>query len=408
MDIHDVHTVEPQPLAAYLRTVDPELLKRQARGMTAAGQAQDILQGPALANALRQQQMEMPGVAGQGFAAQGPTMLQGLAVMAGNRQGDNKVRELEAQARALRGETEDATLAELQARNQAAQIDRQAAWENAEANRANQVDRDNIRAEIREEEMRLRGEMIQGERKTFIDQTTGELVHATSRKNGKWIDQNEQPITNTNLIPYEKSIQYRRMGTDYENLKSENDRKTVNGAFDSINRLNHIADISAEMTPADFVGLDSEAWQTAIKTLVPGEWEEWARNNKWISKLTPRAQAYLRETASFAADIRHQLYGSAVTWSEQSFFNAFSPAAFGASVAERNARLAAFEKHAREKVKRVDELNATSIMKSLPSYRGTSSTIAGEAAGSGAPDLSGEISAVKAKIADFLSRKQSP
>lgn len=86
------------------RRIDPSLIDRQARGSSAAGELRDLGRGSAMANALRMSRAKMPGVRGQGAAAQGPSGWNALATVLEQRKGRGQLSAMEEQAGALRGE----------------------------------------------------------------------------------------------------------------------------------------------------------------------------------------------------------------------------------------------------------------------------------------------------------------
>lgn len=97
-----------------VRRIDPRLLEEQAAGMGAQGQLQDMQNSPAMANALRMSQAQMPGVRGQGYAAEGPSGWNALATALERRKGQSQIDSMSEQSKALRGDVTAGQKAGLQ------------------------------------------------------------------------------------------------------------------------------------------------------------------------------------------------------------------------------------------------------------------------------------------------------
>lgn len=349
--IHDVFLPNPQPWQQQ-PTVDPRLLKTQARGIAAANQLADIHQGPAMARALRMQNAEAPGVVGQGYAAQGPTLLQGLAHMAATRQGANQVRDLERQARALRGETDQGIQAQLEAEAQQAQINSQ-----------QQMDLARLASNERIALEKTRQGQMKGAVKPWINEQTGAMVNASHSPGKGMVDERGNEVSVEGMVPFDESRQAKQFGYGFKNLPATA-KKDVIGADFGMRQLNDISNIANSLSPDQLKELQRPGLDVAVRAATPGAFEEYIQqNHKGLSR---EVKQYLQKVNNFASNIRHERFGSALTIGETRLAEAFLPSATGIGLMERADRLNSFYDDFMNQVSAVDNVTGSNFMERMP------------------------------------------
>lgn len=354
-NVHDVYLPGQglDAVAQQLRTIDPQILKRQARGAAASGEIADLYQGPQMAQALRMQNMEMPGVTGEGYSAQGPTLLQGIATMAANRMGSNKVKELENQAKALRGTANEGYLAELesQAQNQA-------------INRQHQSDIAQQQSDARLAKAMAEMGGVASNYEPYVNETTGDIVYAARSKGKGVVDERGEPISIEGLTPFKES-RLGRYGNRFGSLKAA-ERKDVIGADLMIRRLNEINSVADKLTADELKQLQQPGKDVFYQAASPAAFEAYITQN--YKGLSENVKDYMQKLNNFAADIRHERFGSALTYNETRLAEAFLPSATGLTLSDRAKRIDSFANDARLKVESIDNMMSSDFLARLPEY----------------------------------------
>ena len=348
-----------------LPTIDPALLQRQARGMAAANELSALNQGPAMARALRMQDAPAPGVVGHGYAAQGPTLLQGLAHMVSKRQGGNRVREMERQAQALRGEVTGGQQAQLEAQAQQNLIDRQQQMNLAQIQSDERLKRDIALNQQRIDLENVRQGGVTGPYKAYFNPETGDFKYAARSKGKGMVDENVQPTSMEGYLPYDAGAQ-RRFGSGFEGLKAPERKRVIDANF-GIRQINQINDIANKMTQEEWQQLNKPGFDVVLKMASPQDAQQYM--NEKMKGLSPRSKQYLAKVQNFVSQVRKNRFGTAQSMNETALFEAFSPGASGIGLVERNQRLNNFYDQILAEVRAVDDFYRTDLESRLPEFR---------------------------------------
>jgi hypothetical protein len=306
-------TPPPTPYAP--QGIDPAILERQKAGLQAQGDLQALMQGPEMARALRMANAQAPGVTGSGYSARGPTAMQGLAHFLTKIKGNEDLERMRGEAEALRGQTAEGKLAELEAqeakRIQAQEFQLQQARE-ARESRAKEAD------------------LAFARRKELMDYEAAQREMQGGGEIGK--------------LPVfaQKEVIASRQGVD------------------AINRINNIANsLSAE----EQAQLRTPGTDLVFKALTPSQAEEY---QKIVRGFSPKVRQYLSMVQDFSADIRHQRFGSALTANEQALSQTFLPSAEGIFLEDRQQRMQDFQNKMYENVRGYDDFYGTQLGTRLP------------------------------------------
>lgn len=333
--------------------VDPKLLQTQARGLAAQSELQDLMQGPQMARALRMAESQLPGVQGEGYAAAGPTFLQGLANMASQRMGNNQLNEIQRQAKALRGDTQAGAQAQLEMQNQERQMQM-----------AHQQNLQNAAALERAKLEELRQTRVRDDYETWIDPTSGEMVNASRSEKGV-VDENGNPVSIEGKIRFKDSEFGQRYGNSMKGLGAAQ-RKDLIGADLGMRRLNDIASLANNMSEEDLKGINRALLDVAVKAVTPAEFEAYIKSNK--IELSRSAKQYLQKVNDFASNVRHARFGSALTYNENALANAFLPSAEGLGLEDRTDRLNAFYDDFQNQVRSIDNVQGSNFLARMPEF----------------------------------------
>ena len=337
-----------------LQTIDPRLIEAQAEGIHAGRQLKDLQGSPAMAQALRMRDAPAPGVTGQGYSAAGPTLMQGLAHMFSTRHGANKVREMEQQAAALRGNMAEGDVAALQAQQQQNQINQQ-----------HQMAMAQLASQERQKMMELKAEQVRANYETWVNPATGEMINASRSAEGV-VDEQGNPTSIEGMVKFRDSQLGRRFGNEFKALGTAQ-RKDVIGADLGIRRLNEIADLANSMDANDLKYLNRPGLDIAVQAVTPKDFEAYLNTNH--KNLPRKVKQYLMRVHDFSSNIRHQRFGSALTANETALANAFLPSATGLGIQDRTDRLNAFYDDFSNQVAAIDNITGTTFTDRLTEYR---------------------------------------
>lgn len=305
----------PQP-------IDPALFQQQAAGTRAQAQLANLLRGPQMQDAMLNKYAELPGVTGEGLASNAPNLFQVLATGLQRGRGRKQMSDLEAQAKALRGEMQTGKQAELAAQE-----------ENRQRNLDMQM-RQVLEAQAARkalEEQRLG--TLREDFETWVDTGTGELKQLATTRGKGIVDENMQPVTDLgNFRRLEKKSPIYGIG-------SKQQQKVAARAYTTLRNLDGVKTAASSLSDDEIKLLNRPLLDVAIK-LAPGDLETYAREQK--IGLTPKVKSFLNRLNLAAANLRHELYGAAVTEMENALANAFIPGAAGLTLEDSMRRLDVF------------------------------------------------------------------
>ena len=299
--------------------IDPNLFKRRAAGVAAQNELSNLLRGEQMQEAMANKYRQLPGVQGEGFAATAPNAFQVLATALARGRGNKQMKDLRAQADVLRGNIKDASIAE---------------YEMQEANRLRNLKQQQEIQAMASHERKQREEADKWQlRENFQPwiNDQGDIKYLASSRGRGMLNES---------LDQEKDLEgYKRLGKSsaLRGIGSKPDQRTAAKAFTTLRNLDDIRSATADLTEEDLALINRPVLNVALG-LVPGvDIETYVRNQK--IDLTPRAKRWLSKMQLVDANLRHDLFGAALTRLEAGKAAGFLPGAAGLLVSDSLGRI---------------------------------------------------------------------
>ena len=283
MDLHDVFQ---QPLDPN-RGVDPEVLQRISAGQRASGELDALQGGSAMANALRMSQAQLPGIQGSGAATTAPGIANALAVLGSRYMGNKRLREMDQQAAALRGQV-------------AAGDDAAAERKMMEAAYRDKMARENQMANMRFQQKQA-------------EDAEARRIARENRKAEELRENQAQEQAELDALPPDLPSQYRK---DYKN------------AYSMVKNVNRVKSNAEDLSQSDvdtFKSLRNRIVRTGLENLTPQSIRNLAKEEGL--DLSEASNRFLNSINGLSVEQRHRLFGTQVTRGEEGIAVTILPSA---------------------------------------------------------------------------------
>lgn len=311
-----VNVVGPQTPEIVGQQPDPNWLSQMAQGRSAASRIAEVLRGPQMQQAMQMMNARMAPVQQQGYATRDPSMLEGIAQFAQNMRGQSMMKDLQEQARVLRGEEQAGTQAELQRQDFIRQ------------------QQQDFQRQIAEDARRSNAQQFRGGMEVWTNDD-GETVEFAMTGEGPK-DSQGNPVDLSGFRPVEKTTAGR---FGISNLPAAGQRE-VAGVYGNIRKAQDIKSIAGDMTQEDADSLNNVFANRSIQAMTPMEFENFVTNN--MRNFSPRVKRFLEATASLGAEQRHALFGAALTRAEKGSAERFIVGADGLDLGDGLSRVDTF------------------------------------------------------------------
>ncbi len=324
----------------------PQALRAIAQGLRAQTQLQGLESGPQMRQAINQMETPYGQVQGAGFAAEAPSLLNMIATTAMQRQGQEKVRGLDARAEALRGNIAAGALAQQQ--EAAAQAEMQRREREAARVRQNEAiaqrEADNIR--LRASLDKPTGPADSFNTLQMID-PTGKRVNVMFNKRS-----GEGFLDGVKIPNFSEYKEVERAGggggREYASVIKE-----ALPNIETIKMAESVKKIANSFTPKDEADLNRAFAQVVKNKITPDSLKVYVDNN--LLGLSPAAKKYLLAVESGAAQVRHHLSGAALTRFEALLNSAFLSNEPGLTLKDRMRRIGSVYDQAYNGLLSIDE-----------------------------------------------------
>ncbi len=310
---------------------NPQALRLIANGLRAQSQLQALETGPQMRQAINQMETPYGEVQGTGFAAQAPSILNMLATTAMQRQGQAKVRGLDARADALRGQIADSALAQQQEAFRREELAQQARARQAEAANQTRMDVAGLNAATR-----LQAAKIAAEAATAAADRRASDAEAAALRRAKEKAEADARRSEEKRLDREmkERIAKARASTGLKPTASQVNEYAAADA--TLATLKELRAMVANASPKVKQDIDRPLKHTLVD-MIPGE--GFKRMVENATTETPEAKAYYSMLYQMGGRLTKEMTGLSGTKYEAKDRQRWSPAALGIDQAERERRI---------------------------------------------------------------------
>lgn len=333
------------------QALDPNTLRLVAQGLRAQSQLQGLNNSPETQLAMQDAQAQLAPVAGTGFAAMAPNLLNVLATTAKKRQGQSTLRNLDARAAALRGEVANGMMAQQQMKQAETEQARAEKERVRLAQNEAQLNRDErnilLKATLRPAEKAPVGSFDNVQ--MIAPGKDGKTVNVAIDKHtgDGYID--GQKIPNFSEYKFaEKTGKGGKGGAEFASVIKE-----ALGNIATLKLTNNLRTIADSFTPQDEADLNRALTQVAKKAITPDALKSYVDNN--LMGYSPKVKKYLLAVDSGVAQVRHALSGSALTKFESMLNSTFLANEAGINLRDRMRRIGTMSDESYNRLLSLDE-----------------------------------------------------
>lgn len=222
-----------------------------------------------------------------------------------------------------------------------------------------------VETERKNAEREARNKALTSSYRTWVDTETGEMYNIARTREGT-IDGDGNPISTKGKILYDQQLAHDKIGAKaFGRLKGPQQTAAIN-SFNAMKAINGITESASKLSEEDIAKLSEEGLEATLKAFTPSDFRQYVQSNK--RGYSPAVKEYLHKVYTFSTDIRHDLFGAAVSKGEQGYGEDILPSATGIPFADRMARLKTYANKAIDNVKSIDSVVGTDIFERMPAY----------------------------------------
>lgn len=323
------YDIAPAPTLPENQGIDPATLSAMLRGVGAGTELEGLTRALDDADAKRQLNVTQGQQIGNVYQAANPlaVLVDTLSSVDGQKEYDR----LNEQANALRGDIgvgrQAGTEAELQSADALAQYQAQLAEADALTQRNQYVAGQENARDLQDARLGAQEDQFARAQKAKID--------SENRAHSRKLADEERKVQQAEKERLEKHEREFAANNFYD--MSDSDQKEITKSRVQLSRLKQIENAMHGLTEKDIEHFDNKALREVLVEGTPQAISNWMADN--MVNLSPSMQEYMRGVESLTAEMRHALFGGALTAGEARSAKGFMPTGIGFSLPSQVVRL---------------------------------------------------------------------